>query len=635
MAALPSARKLAPTIGSWQELSYLLHDAKESFMLSSSVLERWAMIRRLIALYAAVPVVVAVAAWAPPAYAEPDAGPPSVSPADIRFAHHTLRLGEPRQVGLQPEDVDRMRTDAAAYLQPTPDHPGHPAYAGAAVLAAKDGVVVQRFAVGRAVRYSAVGPAGAGVELPAEQQIPTRPDTIFDLASVSKLFTTIVVMQQVERGRVDLDAPVARYVPEFAAGGKESVTVRNLLTHTSGLPAFLPLWSMYPTPETRRTAALTTPLAPGASPGNQYVYSDLGLIALGVLVERLTGTRLDAAVHAGVTGPLGMVDTGYNPPPSLRDRIAATEYQPYANRGMVWGEVHDENAWALGGVAGHAGIFSTVDDLAVLCQTMLNGGEYRGVRILREATVRSMLVNYNAHLEQRFPESDRGLGFELDKHWYMDGLASPVTFGHTGFTGTSVVVDPLAHSFVILLSNHVHPDRAWGSNNVARRAMARDFANAAPVRPLAGGTGWRTGQRDAATMTLTAPLRAPAPGPSLASFQLWYDTEPRYDVVRVEASTDDGVTWSPVTMTLSSPDGRWTTGGTLTGYGGRRWWHVSATVPTGTTHLRWSYTTDPSAQGRGVYVDRVLVHATDLVLFNGEADDRDRFLVDGWTPASS
>src|SRR6266545_2536679 len=123
MAALPSARKLAPTIGSWQELSYLLHDAKESFMLSSSVLERWAMIRRLIALYAAVPVVVAVAAWAPPAYAEPDAGPPSVSPADIRFAHHTLRLGEPRQVGLQPEDVDRMRTDAAAYLQPTPDHP--------------------------------------------------------------------------------------------------------------------------------------------------------------------------------------------------------------------------------------------------------------------------------------------------------------------------------------------------------------------------------------------------------------------------------------------------------------------------------------------------------------------------------
>jgi CubicO group peptidase (beta-lactamase class C family) len=597
------------------------------------------MIGRLVAFCVAVPTLAATGLWAGPAYAEPDldTGPPTVSPADIRFQHRTLRPGQPRQVGLLPEYVERMPTDTAEYLQPTPDHPDHPAYAGAVVLAAKDGVVVQRFAVGKAVRYSAVGPppARVGVELPADQQIPARPDTIFDLASVSKLFTTIVVMQQVERGVVDLDAPVARYVPEFAAGGKAAVTVRNLLTHTSGLPAFLPLWSTYPTPEARLAAALATPLAAGASPGNQYVYSDLGLIALGVLVERVTGKRLDAAVRAGVTGPLGMADTGYNPSPQLRARIAATEYQPYAGRGMVWGEVHDENAWALGGVAGHAGIFSTADDLAVLCQTLLNGGEYRGVRILGEATLRSMLVNYNAHLEDRFPDSDRGLGFELNKHWYMDGLASPVTFGHTGFTGTSIVIDPLAHSFVILLSNRVHPDRGWGSNNVARRAVARDLANAVPVRPLLGGTAWRTGQRDAATATLTAPLRVPAPGPSLASFLFWYDTEPRYDVVRVETSTDGGVTWSPVTMTLRALTGPWTAEGVVTGYGGRHWWHVTASLPTGTTHLRWSYTTDASAQGRGAYVDRVLVRASDLVLFNGEAGDKDRFLVDGWAPASS
>jgi CubicO group peptidase (beta-lactamase class C family) len=595
------------------------------------------MIGRLIALCAAVPTVV-VAAWAAPVYAERevDTAPPSASPADIRFQHRTLRPGEPRQAGLLPEYVERMRSDAAAYLQPTPDHPGHPAYAGAVVLAAKDGVVVQRFAVGTAVRYSAVGPppARVGVELPAGEQIPARPDTIFDLAAVSKLFTTIVVMQHVERGLVDLDAPVARYVPEFAAGGKESVTVRNLLTHTSGLPAFLPLWSTYPTPETRRAAALATPLAAGASPGNQYVYSDLGLIALGVLVERVSGMRLDAAVRAGVTGPLGMGDTGYNPEPRLRARIAATEYQPYAGRGMVWGEVHDENAWALGGVSGHAGVFSTVDDLAVLCQTMLNGGEYRGARIMQEATIRSMLVNYNAHLEQRFPDSDRGLGFELNKHSYMDGMASPVTFGHTGFTGTSVVVDPLAHSFVIMLSNRVHPDRGWGTNTVARRAMARDFANAAPVRPLAGGTAWRADQRDGATMTLTAPLRVPAPSPSLASFLLWYDTEPRYDVVRADTSAEGGVTWSPVTMTLRSPTGSWTADGGVTGYGDRRWWRVAAALPAGTTHLRWSYITDAGAQGRGVYVDSVLMLASDLVLFNGEAGDRDRFLADGWAPAS-
>jgi CubicO group peptidase (beta-lactamase class C family) len=291
------------------------------------------------------------------------------------------------------------------------------------------------------------------VELPADQQIPARPDTIFDLASISKLFTTIVTMQQVERGRVDLDAPVARYVPEFAAGGKEAVTVRMLLTHTSGLPAFAPLWSRYQTPAERFAAALATPLTPGATPGTRYVYSDLGLIALGVLVERVTGRGLAELVHDGVTAPLGLTDTGYNPGPEQRSRIAATEYQPYAGRGMVWGEVHDENAWSLGGVAGHAGVFSTAADLAVLCQSLLNGGEYRGHRILRADTVRAMLVNYNAPLEQAYPESDRGLGFELNKHWYMMGLSSPVAFGHTGFTGTSIVIDPLSHTFLILLSN--------------------------------------------------------------------------------------------------------------------------------------------------------------------------------------
>ncbi|MGS2614885.1 serine hydrolase [Micromonospora sp. LZ34] len=455
-------------------------------------------------LGATLPATGAAAAERPPA----GSAPPAVTPADIQFRHDTLRPGSAPEVGLLPEHVDRMPADLAAYLEPTPDHPGHPTFAGAVVLAAKDGVVVQHAAVGTAVRYSAVGPPPGlvGVELPADQQLPMRPDTIFDLASVSKLFTTIVVMQQVERGQVELDAPVARYVPEFAAGGKATVTVRMLLTHTSGLPAFTPLWSRYPTPAERFAAALATPLAAGATPGTRYVYSDLGLIALGVLVERTTGRSLADLVHDGVTAPLGMTDTGYNPGPERRSRIAATEYQPYAGRGMVWGEVHDENAWSLGGVAGHAGVFSTAADLAVLCQSLLNGGEYRGQRILRPDTVRAMLVNYNAPLEQAYPESDRGLGFELNKHWYMMGLSSPVAFGHTGFTGTSLVIDPLAHSFVILLSNRVHPDRGWGSNNVARRAVARDLAEAMPVRPRSR-EAWRADPRDLATVTLTAPLR--------------------------------------------------------------------------------------------------------------------------------
>ncbi|MEV1289442.1 serine hydrolase domain-containing protein, partial [Micromonospora sp. NPDC049679] len=548
---------------------------------------------------------------------------------DAAARQDTLRPGSAREVGLLPEHLTRMRADAAAYLEPTPDHPGYPTYAGAVVLAAKDGVIVQHAAVGTAVRYSAVGPDGQGVELPAEQQIPARPDTIYDLASVSKLFTTVALLQLVERGRVELDAPVARYVPEFAAGGKENVTARMLLTHTSGLPAFTPLWSRYPTPEARFAAALATPLT--APPGTRYVYSDLGLIALGVLVERMTGQPLDEVVRDEVTGPLGMRETGYNPGPEKRPRIAATEYQPYAGRGMVWGEVHDENAWSLGGVAGHAGVFSTAADLAIFCQMLLNGGSYRGQRILREATVRAMLVNYNAHLEATYPESDRGLGFELHKHWYMMGLSSPVAFGHTGFTGTSVVIDPLARTFVILLTNRVHPDRAWGGNNPARRAVARDLAEAMPVRPLSR-RAWRAEQRDSATVTLTAPLRRAAQGGRL-NFALWYDTEPRVDTVRLETSRDGGLTWSPSRMTLRAARASWSADGTVSGYGGRQWWQVSAELADGATHVRWSSTTDGSGLGRGVYVDRAVAVDRAGILFSGAGSDAGRLAADGWAPA--
>ncbi|GIJ43548.1 serine hydrolase [Virgisporangium aliadipatigenens] len=552
----------------------------------------------------------------------PAAGPPTVTPAEITFRDDVLRAGAAGQVGLLPGPVAALRDIAASYLRPTPDHPDHPAYAGATVLAAHEGVVVQRFAVGDAVRYAAIG-----VELPPAERRAARVDTIYDVASVSKLFTTIALLQQVEAGRVALDAPVARYLPEF---GKPTVTVRHLLTHTSGLPAFLPFYSLYPTPAQRLAAALATPVVDGTAPGKQYVYSDIGLIALGVLVERVSGKGLARAVRDGITGPLSMKDTRYNPPAALRDRIAATEYQPYVGRGMVHGEVHDENAWALGGVSGHAGLFSTVDDLSILCQTLLNGGVYKGRRILREGTVRDTLVNYNAGLELSYPDSDRGLGFELGKHSYMDAMASPVTFGHTGFTGTSVVVDPLSHSFLILLSNRVHPDRAWGTNTVARRALARSFADAHPVRPPLGGRAWRTERRDNSTVTLTAPLDRPARDGAAATFLLWYDTEPRYDAVSVESSAD-GAAWTTVPLALRAPGRGFTADGPLTGYGGRRWWQVTASLPAGATHLRWSYRTDVGAQGRGVYADHILAFDRHGALFTDEA----RLVADGWVPATT
>jgi CubicO group peptidase (beta-lactamase class C family) len=568
-------------------------------------------------------------------------GAVTVTPGDLMFRHDVLRPGTARQAGLLTDHIAALPDIAASYLRPTPDHPDHPTYAGATVLAAHHGIVVSRFAVGAAVRYAAHD-TGI-VELPPEERIPARTDTLWDLASISKLFTTIVVLQQVEAGKVNPDEPVATYVPEFAAGGKATITVRHLLTHTSGLPAFLPFYSRYPTPEERLAAVLTTPVTAATRPGEQYVYSDIGLISLGVLIERVTGKSLAGAVRDGVTGPLGMRDTGYNPAPSLRNRIAATEYQPYVNRGMVWGSVHDENAWALGGAAGHAGIFSTADDLAILCQALLDGGTYLHHRILSERMIRQALVNYNADLLPEFPDSARGLGFELAKHSYMDGMASPVTFGHTGFTGTSVVIDPLDHSFLIVLSNRVHPDRAWGASNVARRALARAFAAAHPIREPGRGTPWRTELRDNAAMTLTAPLRQAAGEKAKGSFLLWYDTEPVHDTLTIESSSD-GVTWTPLSTTscpvgsrefsppvLGVEDARpgATSDGTVSGFGGRRWWTVTVDVPPGTIELRFTYRTDSGSQGRGILLDHLRVVEEGVVL----AGPGTRLAADGWQPS--
>ena len=484
-----------------------------------------------------------------------------LSPDDLPFPHHRLRSGSPAEAELLARPLQRMSADLRSYLEPSPTRP---MYAGGVVLASRHGVVPVHDAAGKAVRY-----ADAETELPVSQQVPMRRDTIFDLASVTKTFTTIAVMQQVEAGLVDLDEPVATYLPDFAANGKDDVTVRHLLTHTGGLPAWLPLYSAYPTREDRLAAVLA--VKPTAEPEQKYVYSDLGLITLGLLVEEVTREPLDAVISDGITGPLGMTDTMFNPPARLVDRIAATEAQPWAGRPMIRGEVHDENSWSLGGVAGHAGLFSTAHDLAVLARTLLNGGRYGTAEILEPETVRAMLVNENTE----FPANSHGLGFELDQRWYMDGLSTPATFGHTGYTGTSVVIDPLSDSFVILLTNRVHPSRDWGSNNPSRRAMARDLARAIAVPPLEGDTAWFSGVGDARTVSLTTPALT---GRTL-SFGLWYDTEAGFDVLTLEASTDEGETWSRLPFTMRGDDDVVTSDGTVSGFGGRVWHDATATLP--------------------------------------------------------
>jgi len=530
-----------------------------------------------------------------------------------------LRYGTPRKADLVGDHLAAASTNLRRYLQPSPQRP---MYAGGVVLAARNGVIALHDAAGAAVRY-----ADPDTELPPDQQVPTGRDTIYDLASVTKTFTSIAVMQQVEAGRVDLDQTVASYLPDFAQQGKDDeITVRQLLTHTAGLPAWIPLYSRYDSVEERLAAVLA--VAPGAAPGQRYLYSDLSLITLGLIVEQVTAKPLDHVIADQITKPLGMSDTMFNPPASLRDRIAATEAQPWADRPMILGEVHDENAWSLGGVAGHAGLFSSAHDLAVLAQTLLNGGRYGSTRILDADTVRAMITNANT----AFPANSHGLGFELDQRWYMDALSSPATFGHTGFTGTSLVVDPLSRSFVILLSNRVHPSRDWGSNNPARRAVARALARAIAVAPAEGRTAWFSGLADARSATLTLPVAPRSAGMARVDFDLWYDTEAGFDTLTFETSADGGQTWTPVPFTMRARGDTTATDGTVSGFGGRIWHAATALVdvPAGEQLLRWRYDTDAVNLGRGVYVDGVRAVGPD-----GERLDRsNQFQADGWSLSS-
>jgi CubicO group peptidase (beta-lactamase class C family) len=521
----------------------------------------------------------------------------------------TLRPGMPQQAGLDPAPITAALDKITAWTRANPAT-GHPLFSGAVTLMAHDGVVVSHTATGQAVRYA----DAAGTELPADQQVPMRLDTIFDMASVSKLFTSIVTLQLLEAGRIELAAPVARYLPEFGTFGKDVITVQQLLTHTSGLkPDPVPsLWAGYPDIPSRRAAIMTE--IPVNPPGSTYLYSDINLIVLQLLAERLTGKGLDELVRTGITEPLGMVDTGFNPPAAKLDRIAATEYEANPPRGMVRGSVHDENAWSLGGVAGHAGIFSTARDLAVLAQTVLNGGTYAGRRILAPPTVEAMLTNYN----QAFPGHDHGLGFELNQRFYMGGLSGPRTAGHTGFTGTDLVIDPASRSFTILLTNRVHPSRGWGSINLARETVALGLAKSLAVRPKRGPDAWYTGIGDASSATLTTDVLH-SDGPVWVSFATFIDSEDT-DRLVLESSVD-GTTWQAVPVTAEGPGAPPGPAQTLSGSGHRSWWTVHAELPQAADiTFRWRFTTDSRYTGRGIYLDAILITDGNRALLNGEKE---------------
>lgn len=302
---------------------------------------------------------------------------------------------------------------------------------------------------------------------------PADEHTIYDLASLTKVVgTTAAIMVLYDDGKIDLDAPVRRYVPEFSGGLKDLVTIRHLLTHRSGLPAGRDLWRSASSPAEARRQVLETPIY--CHPGDCYEYSDLGADVLGFVVETVSGQRLDAFLAQRVYGPLGMNDTYFRPPAPLRNRIAPTEVAP--PRGYpLRGEVHDENAYALGGVAGHAGLFSSAADLSIFAQTLLNGGEYGGVRVFADSTVR---------LFTRREAGTRALGWDTCNHQGSCGsLMGERAFGHTGFTGTSLWMDPERNMFVVLLTNRVHEARARRPAKVIADVRA-DLSDAAELAVL-------------------------------------------------------------------------------------------------------------------------------------------------------
>ncbi len=349
----------------------------------------------------------------------------------------------PTSAGIPPAAPGALGFDSAR-LAATVDYLGAEVDSGAfpgAVLA-----------VGRHGRLALLAAVGRyGVDDPR----PVEPGSVYDLASLTKVVgLTTACMLLVDEGKLALDVPVQRYLAEFRGAGKDAVTIRHLLTHSSGLPAWRPLYREAGS----RAAALalvdTTPLA--TAPGEKFVYSDLGAMVLTQVVERITGEPIDRFLERRVFGPLGMPATRYLPPAGWRDRIAPTEIDTAFRHRLLRGEVHDENAGRLGGVSGHAGLFSNALDLSRFAALLLNGGAWDTLQLIRAETVAEF-----TRRQELPPGSSRALGWDTPSAGSSAGHElSQRAFGHTGFTGTSLWMDPERDLFVVLLTNRVHPTRA-------------------------------------------------------------------------------------------------------------------------------------------------------------------------------
>ena len=355
---------------------------------------------------------------------------------------------QPRNLDvISPED---MGGDAGRVMKVMNRALAEQAWPGGVIIAGKDGQIFLYEAFGKHIY--------------GDERETYRGD-VFDLASVSKVIgTTSAAMKLYEEGRLNLDTAVVAYIPEFVGPDslqtewKKLVTPRHLLTHTSGLAPFRLFFKMEaPTLEARFDSVFQSPL--DTLPGIQYAYSDIGMITMGKIVERITGLRLDAYLEQAIFEPLGMTSTGYLPTDMPMDRIVPTEHSDWAEE-LIHGYVHDENSHSLGGVTGHAGLFSTAMDLARYCQMILNGGILDSVRVLQPETIAEFI--HPAGIVTEGYGSTRTLGWggpweDCSGGIYVDSTA----IGHTGYTGTSVWIDPGNSMYVVLLTNAVHPHRTW------------------------------------------------------------------------------------------------------------------------------------------------------------------------------
>jgi serine-type D-Ala-D-Ala carboxypeptidase len=389
-----------------------------------------------------------------------------------------LSHGSPQSVGMDKDKLDEIDQIVSDAIESgvTP---------GAVVLVTKDNKIVKERAYGFSHKYD----MGVLVNNPKTMTI----NTIFDLASITKVMgTTQGIMKLVSEGRISVEDTVAEYIPEFGQNGKENVTIADLLTHTSGLTPWEPTYLYADTPEEVLDYINEMPLE--YETGTDRRYSDFSFMTLGFVIEAVTDQRLDEYLEQAIYEPLKMKDTMFNAAKKTNKPIASTSFgNPYeykmidddnfgyyvdadADDFKRWrnytlnGEVNDGNSfYANNGIAGHAGLFSTANDLAILGQTMLNNGSYGKVTLYNEETIHDFTS------PQRFGQ---GYGFELDKSWYMGNLHSEEAFGHTGFTGTQIIIDPAYNLQIIILTNKQHNGPLPSGSYPSTGGLSKNIATA-------------------------------------------------------------------------------------------------------------------------------------------------------------